>query len=183
MVAGLRSAAQRRAWVVHEVTTLPALNDRRPSQLEARGREVLLPAEPRDWRTRAVVETDVPLDPAPISSLDPAHEHCEITANTPTKVELMVRLDSPGLLVLADQFYPGWEATVETGGQVHDAPIVRTNRVLRGLALPAGGHRVTFRYRPRSLAQGGAISLAALVALAAWGAAARWSRRGSKSGS
>ena len=54
-------------------------------------------------------------------------------------------------------------------------PIVRTNRVLRGVALPAGNHRLVYRYRPASVWLGGAISLASaatLVVAAAIGSAA-----------
>jgi hypothetical protein len=50
-------------------------------------------------------------------------------------------------------------------------PILRTNRVMRGALLPAGTHRLVYRYRPESVIYGGAISGLALVALLA---AAGW---------
>jgi hypothetical protein len=177
MLAALRPNAQRRARIVHEVTTLPELEGRDPVRLEARTREVFFPAEPRNWEAQAVVESDVPLDPAPSFATGAADERCFVTNETPTQVKLDVSLTSPGLLVLSDQFYPGWVATVESLGPTRVVPIVRTNRVMRGVALPAGQHRLTFRYRPWTLTLGAAISLAMVVGLLAWAAAGRRARR------
>jgi hypothetical protein len=83
-------------------------------------------------------------------------------------------LSAPGLLILSEVYYPGWEATVD--GQRAD--LVRADGILRGVALPAGSHRVEVRYAPGSLAWGlwiSALALAAsvLAGIAGW----RLSRR------
>jgi hypothetical protein len=49
-----------------------------------------------------------------------------------TEVELEVTLERPGLVVLADSFYPGWHATVNGV----PAPIVATNHLFRGARAP-----------------------------------------------
>lgn len=85
-----------------------------------------------------------------------------IVRDDPHVVEIDAVLDAPGLVVLADAFYPGWKATVDG----RSAPILATNHLFRGVAVPAGRHRVRFAYRPRSVAVGAGISLAALTALA-----------------
>jgi uncharacterized membrane protein YfhO len=67
--------------------------------------------------------------------------------------------------VLADLFYPGWIAE-ENGRRL---PVLRANGYFRAVALPAGTHRVVFRYRPLSVYAGLGVSglaLATLVALA-----------------
>jgi uncharacterized membrane protein YfhO len=77
-------------------------------------------------------------------------------------------LRSPGLVVVAEMYYPGWEVTVDG----RPAEILRTNRAMRGVALPAGTHRLVFRYNPASFRFGIALSLvgfAALAGLVAWG--------------
>lgn len=82
----------------------------------------------------------------------------------------------PGLLILADLFYPGWRA--ELDGQ--PVEILRVNYVLRGIALPPGEHRVVFRFAPTSLYTGLGMTLAGLVVLAAcfsWEAWACYRRR------
>jgi hypothetical protein len=77
-------------------------------------------------------------------------------------VEVEATLAAPGLLVLADAWYPGWRATVDGA----PAAIVPTNHLYRGVPVPAGGHRVRFEYRPASVAVGAAASLAAGLAIA-----------------
>ena len=42
-------------------------------------------------------------------------------------------------------------------------PIYRSNRVMRGVYLEAGEHRLIFRYRPASVIWGAAISAASLL--------------------
>jgi hypothetical protein len=89
-------------------------------------------------------------------------------------VELEATLAAPGLLVLADAFYPGWSATLD-GAPV---PILATNHLFRGVSVPAGEHRIRFAYRPWTFPAGVAISFAAAAALAAlWLVARRMSRQ------
>jgi hypothetical protein len=86
-------------------------------------------------------------------------------------VEIDATLAAPGLVVLADTYYPGWTATVDGA----PAPILPTNHLFRGVPAPAGTHRIRFAYRPRSLVLGGALSLLGAIALAV--AASRTTRR------
>jgi len=78
-----------------------------------------------------------------------------------TEVELEVQLERPGLVVLADSFYPGWQATVDGA----PAPIVATNHLFRGVPAPAGTHRVRLVYSPASVWAGGVISVLAAAGL------------------
>jgi hypothetical protein len=73
-------------------------------------------------------------------------------------VELRVRAAQDGFVVLADQHYPGWEATVN-GART---PIVRANYAFRVVRVPAGESHVVFRYRPRSVRYGAFASLGTL---------------------
>ncbi|HJQ82799.1 MAG TPA: YfhO family protein, partial [Candidatus Binatia bacterium] len=68
-----------------------------------------------------------------------------------------------GLVVVADSFYPGWEARVDD----RPTPIFPANVMFRAVAVPAGTHTITFRYRPRAFHLGCALFvLAALACLA-----------------
>jgi hypothetical protein len=62
-------------------------------------------------------------------------------------VVIDVNSSAPGVLVLHDINYPGWEASVDG----EDRPILRANLLFRGVEVPAGRHRVTFEFRPLSL--------------------------------
>lgn len=74
---------------------------------------------------------------------------------SPTHVEVEAELPRPGILVLSEAWFPGWVASID------DLPveILRADYVLRGIALPAGSHRVRFEYRPASVQIGAALTL------------------------
>jgi len=65
--------------------------------------------------------------------------------------------------VLPDLHYPGWHVAVDG----RDAPIERTNAILRGVWLEPGSHEVVFRFTPASFRIGMALLGATLVSLAA----------------
>jgi hypothetical protein len=94
-------------------------------------------------------------------------EKCRITRYEPSRVDIEAHLTQPGFVVLADQFYPGWRVDVESdGGRPRREPIRRVNRVMRGVWLPSGEHRLVFRYRPASVLWGAAVSGLGWIALA-----------------
>ena len=78
-----------------------------------------------------------------------------------TRIVIQAKSDQDGLLILGDQYYPGWQATVD--GEF--APILRTNHIFRGILLPQGEHEVIFSYRPLSLYVGMGISFSGIVLL------------------
>jgi Bacterial membrane protein YfhO len=84
-----------------------------------------------------------------------------IDAYRPQQVELAASMQSDGLVVLTDTFYPGWEATVD-GKEIS---IVRANYFARGVFVPAGEHRVVFTYRPLSFRLGALVSLVTGIGL------------------
>jgi len=68
-------------------------------------------------------------------------------------------LHKPKFLVLADNYYPGWEAFVDGKKD----KIYRANFTLRAVYLPEGRHVIVFRYNPVSFKIGAAISLVTLA--------------------
>lgn len=80
----------------------------------------------------------------------------------PDHIEVSVRSEQPGFLVLSDSDYPGWHATVNGKPR----PIYRANHLFRAVVLNAGKNTVTFRYRPASFLWGGMLTLASLAVLA-----------------
>ena len=67
---------------------------------------------------------------------------------------------APAFLASSESNYPGWRATVDGS----ETPIYYTNVAFRGIALPAGKHRVEFTFRPAIVVWSFAVSVAA------WGA-------------
>jgi len=76
-----------------------------------------------------------------------------------TRLVLRTRDPRPRLLVLADQWYPGWVARVDG----RPTPIYRANYVVRAIPVPAGDHTIIFSYAPASYRLGRAISLLSLL--------------------
>ena len=86
-----------------------------------------------------------------------------VKRHAPEDVELQVRTDAPGLLVLADTWYPGWVATVDGA----PTPILRADYLLRGVPVPAGEHLVAMQFQPASLRSGLLVTVAAALVLLA----------------
>jgi hypothetical protein len=93
-----------------------------------------------------------------------------ISKESPQRVTVAADMTTPGLLVLADRWDPGWKAYLD-GRQ---APILPTNHALRGVVVPEGRHVLDFRFEPSPLAWGLVASGIALAAWLAWTAAVAW---------
>ncbi|MGH9845737.1 MAG: YfhO family protein, partial [Blastocatellia bacterium] len=83
----------------------------------------------------------------------------KITRYEPLRIELLTRHSHPGFLVLSEIYYRGWEAKIDG----RRAPVERVNYALRGLAVPAGDHRIEFFFRAPSFRLGAKYSLIGVV--------------------
>ncbi len=81
-----------------------------------------------------------------------------IVQYTDSLVEIDVAAPRPGIVVLHDLFYPGWEAFVDGNKQ----PVLRANILFRGVEVPAGHHKIAFSFRPLSFANLKAAALSIL---------------------
>ncbi len=94
----------------------------------------------------------------PVFGGDGAQGTATIVEYAAESVLVSTQSDRAGLLVLADAYYPGWEATVDGA----PAAIEQVNGMFRGVFLPAGEHEVAFGYRPGSVRLGLVVSLLGL---------------------
>jgi hypothetical protein len=78
---------------------------------------------------------------------------------TPNRID--VSTAGPGRLVLSENAYPGWEATVDGA----PSQLQTTRDGMRSLALTPGEHQVRFDFHPVSVYVGAAISLLGALAL------------------
>jgi len=141
--------------------------DRRMRSLRG---EPIVECAPEQWKAArsaaGLPPEDAPSEAAPPNPADDT-AGCRITHFDPSRIEADVQLDRPGLLVLCEQFYPGWRAMVVTGDEPpREVPLLRTNGVMRGVWLPPGRHQVTYVYRPATFFWGANLSLLAWTGLA-----------------
>ena len=119
----------------------------------------------------AIVETQIPGFDRPRSLLPPIGSVVAVSRPSSDRLEITSRLADRGLLVVSEQFFPGWEARVD--GQ--PAQIMKVNTVLMGVVVPAGAHRVSLRFLPAAITTG--LRIAAVVgALCLLGLVLDWVR-------
>ena len=97
--------------------------------------------------------------PAGFQPTPGAQGSAEIVAYAPEQVEIRTKSDAPGLLVLADSYYPGWTALMDG----EPAPVLATNYLFRGVPVPAGEHSVVMHYRSAGWERGLLVALFGLL--------------------
>jgi hypothetical protein len=158
-----------RAWIVRDLVVTKRIDSADRTNLMPMLESLLFPYDRWiDFRTMAWVEEEEMLRYARNGRLalpaSDVKEVCRVVRHDPQRVEIEAELATPGLVVLADLYYPGWELTAETGGRQQSLPIFRTDRILRGALLPAGKHRLIYEYRSWNFYVGAAVSAAAWLA-------------------
>jgi hypothetical protein len=96
-----------------------------------------------------------------------------VVERSPNRLVIETDLPTPGLLLVGEIWYPGWEAS-DNG---HTAPILRADAILRAVYLEPGSHRVELLYRPPTVYAGLAVTAATGLALLIAGAVALLARR------
>jgi hypothetical protein len=91
----------------------------------------------------------------------PLTGEARVVEHTPDRVVVRTAADRPALLVLADNYYPGWVASVNGT----ETPIVLTNHTFRGVVVGAGEQEVVFEFRPDSFFTGLYVTVGAMVLL------------------
>lgn len=115
---------------------------------------VLLEQQPKNWSPPQQVPTVAP--------------ETRIEVYEPNRVLVDVRTPVNGILVLTDNYAPGWRAFLD--GQ--SVPMYIADYAFRAVVVPAGQHQVEFAYRPWSFYIGATISLVTAMVLVAgfiWG--------------
>jgi hypothetical protein len=133
-----------RAWLVGEARVLPddgAAKQALEAGLDSGTGAVLAADPPFPFDTRAV------------------EGKVSIETHSPERMVLMVDTPADGLLVVSENYYPGWTARVD-GAPVE---ILRTDLSLRGVPIRAGVHHVEFEYDPWSVKLGIGISVLTLL--------------------
>ncbi len=99
-----------------------------------------------DPASNAVVETDPGIEPVPGGSPGSA----SYSEGRPEEIVVRVDAPVPSIVVVRNAWDEGWSATVDG----RPAPVLPTDLLLQGVAVPAGTHEVRLVYGEPSLARG-----------------------------
>ncbi|HTM56947.1 MAG TPA: hypothetical protein VL123_00880 [Candidatus Udaeobacter sp.] len=94
----------------------------------------------------------------------PGSATCRISWITDEPDHVVLECDAPGrvFLVLADTWFTGWSARLDGKTAM---PIARVDQLARGVALPAGRHRVEMTFEPAGWRTGVRLTRSAFLAL------------------
>jgi hypothetical protein len=159
-----------RAWFAHRAAVMPGaqvLSTIRSGRMEDGSAfdpaETVL-FEKEDFGNRQIVLPQIG---------DTTGSEVRVASYEPNRIELTARNPQPGFLVLSEIYYRGWDAWIDG----RRAPVERVNYVLRGVAVPAGDHRIEFVFRAPTFRNGAAYSVLGIVLLViGWVVSARRSR-------
>jgi hypothetical protein len=133
-------------------------------------------ARPQAWITYEgrAVEDFVPAELSPLrapllekavrlpKAADPPWTPAVVEQHSTTRVTVQAHLGRPGVLVLSEAWYPGWEASVDK----LPAEVFPVDGAFRGVALEPGPHQVTFFYSPPTFKYGLALTLLSMLGVA-----------------
>lgn len=88
----------------------------------------------------------------------------EILKDDYHRMTLMARMQTPGLVVLADRWDSGWRSYVNDV----EVPILRVNYAIRGVLVGPGTSTIRFEYLPSGFFKGLAITAPGVICLLAW---------------
>ncbi|MBL8179283.1 MAG: hypothetical protein JNK48_31690, partial [Bryobacterales bacterium] len=127
------------------------------------------PAEDPSWMRVFIQDANVDLSKtAYFLGETPSLESCAgedkvgIVRHDTDHVAIEASMACSGMVVLSETMYPGWEASVDG----KPARIWAPYGVFRGVVVEAGKHRIDFRFRPRTVYYGAALTLLGLAMVA-----------------
>jgi hypothetical protein len=146
-------------WVLVNPNALPRVFVPQTVETVSNGRDELEILASRQFNPAEVACVEVPVE-VPASCRGAA----QITDEIPTRIRVSAHMETPGLVVLADNWDKGWRA-FWNGNPV---PVLRTDYAIRGVVVPAGNGTLEFVYQPTSLLTGLWLAGFAFIALSCW---------------
>ena len=138
-----------RTWIVHQTEVILDSSEilERLSQSSFKPRQMV------------VLEDESATQMSGVSAATGGVEIADIVSYKANEVIINVTMNISGYLVLADNYFTGWKAEIDG----ESAEVRRANYVMRAVYVPAGVHKVVFRYAPDLFLTGVRISVSALA--------------------
>ncbi|MGB0897264.1 MAG: YfhO family protein, partial [Flavobacteriaceae bacterium] len=143
-VAQRNPGALGNAWFVNNIKNVATANE----EIDA-----LTDFNPRQT---AIVHQEFSNYVDDISSSSDSTASIRLTSYSPNAIEYSSQSKGTNLAVFSEVHYPkGWNAYIDGQATNH----IRTNYLLRGLKIPAGNHKIEFKFEPKSYYTGEIITL------------------------
>lgn len=94
----------------------------------------------------------------------------ELISDNPLKKVMRVETDKPGVLFIAENYFPGWKAYINGS----DSEILRANYTFMALVVPSGKSEIDLIYQPKSFSLGARISGISFLGLLVMGIYLLW---------
>lgn len=148
--AALNPSANGNAWFVE--TLVPVANADRE----------IMTLDSLDTRVTAVVNAGQQPEKGFTSYIKDSTAVINLESYSPNHLKYTATNAHSGLAVFSEMYYPeGWKAYIDGKPEPH----FKVNYVLRALEIPAGTHRIEFKFEPRVVQTGSRISLAGTLLL------------------
>lgn len=100
--------------------------------------------------------------PAPIAGAENSaspNDRIELIGESSDHIEIQIQLATPGILLIADAYSDGWNATPLMGSSQANYTILPANHAFQALPLGAGLHRIRLEYAPAVVIAGMWVSV------------------------
>jgi hypothetical protein len=146
------------AWVYDRARTLPIARLVYRFEVIPNPSEAIARVHAPDFDPASTVILDE-TPPCDLAQSSPGSGTAEIAAHDDTYWRINTNSESPGLLVLAENNYPGWQATID--GQ--PAETLTAYTTIRAVCIPAGDPVVEWTYRPTIYVASGLVTVVGLL--------------------
>lgn len=85
----------------------------------------------------------------------------QIIKYEPNEVVVATNANYNSLFYLSDAYDPDWDVYIDN----QKSEVLRAHYALRAVAVPAGNHKIVFRYQPKFFYQGAIISIGSVIGL------------------
>ncbi len=153
-------------WFVSEIKYVPTADDQMRAMTAPQIGDTAAPS-PTTWdpRRTAVIRTSFQKSLGNLQPRADSGASVRLSRYGLNTIEYATQNSASGLAVFSDIWYPyGWKAFVDG----KETPIVCANYVLRAVAVPAGAHKVEFRFEPATHRNAGIVATGSSIALIAF---------------
>jgi uncharacterized membrane protein YfhO len=130
------------AWFVNEIKWVNTADDEMKGLTAPNIGDTARPANSFDASKTAIVRNTYKKDLGNFVAAKDSAAGIKLTKYGLNELSFKSKNSQAGFAVFSDIWYPEWHAYIDG----KEAPIVRTNYVLRGLQIPAGEHNIEFKF-------------------------------------